>query len=62
MLAIITMILSVVLLVLNVFVIRAAIWYREELKSLDDARKQYEKLSKEYEVKLAEKENDTDNE
>lgn len=62
MLAIIMMILSVVLLVLNVFFIRATIWYREELKSLDDAREQYEKLSKEYEVKLAEKENDTDNE
>ena len=31
------------------------IWYREKIKYLDDARKQYEKLSKECEEKLAEK-------
>ena len=54
MLEIIMMILAV-LLVLNVLNIRANIWYREELKCLDEARKQYEKLSKEYEAELAEK-------
>ena len=52
---IIMMVLSGSLLVLNIFSIRANIWYRKELKRLDDARKQYEKLSKECEVKLAEK-------
>ena len=55
MLETIMMILSVVLLVLNVLNVRANIWYREELKYLDDVRKQFEKLSKEYEAKLAEK-------
>lgn len=55
MLETIMMILSVVLLVLNAFSIRANIWYREQLKCLDEARKQYEKLSKECEAKLAEK-------
>ena len=55
MLAIIMILLSVLLLVLNVLNIRANIWYREELKCPDEARKQYEKLSKECEVKLAEK-------
>ena len=55
MLGIIQIILSVILLVLNILCIRANIWYRKELKSLDEARKQYEKLSKEYEAKLAEK-------
>ena len=55
MLEIIMMILAAVLLVLNVLNIRANIWYREELKCLDEARKQYEKLSKEYEAELAEK-------
>ena len=54
MLEIIMMILAAVLLVLNVLNIRANIWYREELKCLDEARKQYEKLSKEYEAELAE--------
>ena len=54
MLETIMMILSVLLLVLNIFSIRANIWYREELKRLDEARKQYEKLSKECEAELAE--------
>ena len=49
------MILSVILLVLNILCIRANIWYRKGLKRLDEARKQYEKLSKEYEAELAEK-------
>ena len=40
-------ILSIILLVLIGFNIRANIWYREELKCLDEVRKQYEKLSKE---------------
>ena len=51
---IIIMILAAVLLVLIVN-IRANIWYREELKCLDEVRKQYEKLNKEYEAELAEK-------
>ena len=55
MLEIIMILLSVLLLVLNIFSIRANIWYREEIKRMDEARKQYEKLSKECEVKLAEK-------
>ena len=55
MLETIMMILSVLLLVLNISSIRANIWYREELKRLDESIKQYEKLSKEYEEKLAEK-------
>lgn len=55
MLEIIMMILSVILLVLGILCIRANIWYRTEIKYLDDARKQFEKLSKEYEVELAEK-------
>ena len=55
MLEIIMMVLAAVLLVLNVLNIRANIWYREELKCLDEARKQYEKLSKEWEAELAEK-------
>ena len=55
MLEIIMMILAAVLLVLNVLNIRANIWYRTEIKCLDEARKQYEKLSKEYEAELAEK-------
>lgn len=55
MLETIMMILSVVLLVLNAFFIRANIWYWKDLKCLDEARKQYEKLSKKCEEKLAEK-------
>ena len=51
----IIMILSALLLVLNVSAIRANIRYREEIKLMDEARKQYEKLSKEYEAELAEK-------
>ena len=55
MLEIIMILLSVLLLVSNAFFIRANIWYREELKRLDESRKQYEKLSKECEAELAEK-------
>ena len=55
MLEIIMMILSVILLVLIGFNIHMNIWYRKDLKRLDEARKQYEKLSKEYEAELAEK-------
>lgn len=55
MLEIITMILSFILLVLIGFNIHMNIWYRTELKCLDDAREQFEKLSKEYEAELAEK-------
>ena len=55
MLEIIMILLSVLLLVLNVFSIRANIWYREEIKRMDESRKQYEKLSKECEAELAEK-------
>ena len=55
MLEIIMILLSVSMLVLNVFSIRANIWYREEIKRMDESRKQYEKLSKECEEKLAEK-------
>ena len=47
MLEIIQIMLSVVLLALVGFTIHMNIWYREELKCLDEARKQYEKLSKE---------------
>lgn len=55
MLEIIMMILSVILLVLGILCIRANIWYWKDLKRLDEVRKQYEKLSKEYEAELAEK-------
>ena len=33
----------------------------KEIKRLDEARKQYEKLSKEYEAKLAEKPSEEEN-
>ena len=55
MLEIIMTILSVILLVLIGFNIHMNIWYRTEIKYLDDAREQFEKLSKEYEAELAEK-------
>ena len=51
----IIMVLSVILLVLVGFNIHMNIWYRKEIKCLDEARKQFEKLSKEYEAELAEK-------
>ena len=49
------MMLSVILLVLIVFNIHMNIWYRTEIKYLDDVREQFGKLSKEYEAELAEK-------
>ena len=49
------LLLSVILLVLIGFNIHMNIRYQTEIKYLDDARKQYEKLSKEYEAELAEK-------
>lgn len=49
------MILSAIILALDILCIRANIWYRTEIKYLDDARKQFEKLSEEYEAELAEK-------
>ena len=55
MLAIIQIILSVILLVLVGFNIHMNIWYRTKIKYLDDARKQFEKLSKKCEAELAEK-------
>lgn len=55
MLAIIQIMLSVVLLALIGFTIHMNIWYRTEIKYLDDVRKQFEKLSKEYDAELAEK-------
>ena len=55
MLEIIMILLSVLLLVLNVFSIRADIWCLEEIKRMDESRKQFEKLSKECEAELAEK-------
>ena len=55
MLAIIQIILSVVLLALVGFTIHMNIWYRTEIKYLDDVRKQFEKLSEEWEAELAEK-------
>lgn len=55
MLEIIMILLSVLLLVLNVFSCANNIRYREEIKCLDESIKQYEKLSKECEEKLAEK-------
>ena len=55
MLEIIQTILSVILLVLIGFNIHMNIWYRKEIKYLDDVRKQFEKLSKECEAELAEK-------
>lgn len=55
MLEIIMMILSVVLLVLIGFNIHMNIWYRTGIKYLEEVRKQYKKLSKECEAKLAEK-------
>ena len=55
MLEIIMILLSVLLLVLNVFSIRANIWYQEAIKRMDESRKQYENLSKECEAELAEK-------
>ena len=55
MLEIIQIILSIILLVLIGFNIHMSIWYRTEIKYLDDVRKQFEKLSKEYEAELAEK-------
>lgn len=42
--------LSIVLLVLIGFNIHMNIWYQKQLKYLDDAREQFEKLSKEYEA------------
>lgn len=55
MLEIIMMILSVILLVLIGLNIHMNIWYRTEIKYLDDVREQFEKLSEEYEAELAEK-------
>ena len=55
MLEIIMMILSVILPVLIGFNIHMIIWYQTEIKYLDDVRKQFEKLSEEYEAELAEK-------
>lgn len=55
MLEIIQPILSVILLVLIGFNIHMNIWYRTEIKYLDDVRKRFEKLSKEWEAELAEK-------
>ena len=55
MLEIIQTILSVILLALIGFNIHMNIWYRKEIKYLDDVSKQFEKLSKEYEAELAEK-------
>ena len=55
MLVFIKIISSVIVLVLVGFNIYMDIWYRTKIKYLDDARKQFEKLSKEYEEKLAEK-------
>ena len=55
MLEIIQLISSDILLVLVGFNIHMNIRYRTEIKYLDDARKQYEKLSKECEAELAEK-------
>lgn len=55
MLAIIQIMLSVVLLALIGFSIHMNIWYRAEIKYLDDVRKQFEKLSEEWEAELAEK-------
>ena len=55
MLEIIMMILSVILLVLIGFNIHMNTWYRTEIKYLDDAKEQFEKLSEEYEAELAEK-------
>ena len=54
MLEIIQIMLSVILLVLIGFNIHMNIWYHKEIKYLDDVRKQFEKLSKEYEAELAE--------
>ena len=55
MLEAIQIILSIILLVLIGFNIHMNIWYRTEIKYLDDVRKQFEKLSEEYEAELAEK-------
>ena len=55
MLEIITMMLSVILLLLIGFNIHMNIWYRTEIKYLENVRKQFEKLSEEYEAELAEK-------
>ena len=55
MLVLIQIISSVILLVLIGFNIHMNIRYQTEIKYLDDARKQLEKLSKEYEAELAEK-------
>ena len=55
MLEIIQILLSVILLVFIGFNIHMNIWYRTKIKYLDDAMKQFEKLSKEYEAELAEK-------
>ena len=55
MLEIIQIISSVILLVLIGFNIHMNIRYRTKIKYLDDARKQFEKLSKECEAELAEK-------
>lgn len=43
------------LLLLIWFNIHMNIWYRTEIKYLDDVRKRFEKLSEEYEAELAEK-------
>ena len=61
MLGIIQTILSVILLVLIGFNIHMNIWYRTEIKYLDDVRKQFEKLSKEWEAELAEKHSEEKN-
>lgn len=55
MLETITMILQCILLVLIGFNIYMDIWYRTEIKYLDNVRKRFEKLSEEYEAELAEK-------
>lgn len=55
MLEIIMMILSFILLLLIVFNIHMNIWYRTEIKYLENVREQFEKLSEEYEAELAEK-------
>ena len=55
MLEFIQIILSIILPVLIGFNIHMNIWYWTEIKYLDDVRKQFEKLSEEYEAELAEK-------
>lgn len=43
------------LLILIVFNTYMYIWYRTEIKYLENVRKRFEKLSEEYEAELAEK-------